>query len=453
MTLREAVFKQPRSKFYDRSGHLNWFSLTRLALPALIWVGTLFVQIFNWGEGGTKALALLLVLLATGALSVRDHGALRVRDHKDSSVSLERWNTPLVVACGVLLAVHLGVLVKHLTHPQLFDGPIMTELAGRALLAGLNPYELPIDRQALAITGDPALSGYKYGPLMALGYLPLGVSLGHRGVLLTNLVLQLGTLWLIYQLALRLGTRTTALLAVLFYLSLPIVMRQVFDKGATDLLAVVPLLAALAFEDRPGIAGFLVGLSISTKPVPGALMVPCALPPAGRRASYFIGLIIGLVPTLVVLTMSPVALYDNMILFNMIWPADGTSWLASAPAAVGTIMKAIVVGAFLVLCVAVWRHPPRLATRCGLMSSLTILLLLTGPAAHHNYQLWWIPLISVLVALEMTRQTTADASRPQRFVSGLAAISPRRQTFPVEKDQHIHVPPHDSTSRLRSDSF
>lgn len=373
-----------------------------LALPAVIWVSILLVQLFNWGAGGVKALALLVVLLATGALTVKARTS--------SSISVESWNGPLVVACGVLLAIHLGFLIKQIAYPRLFNGPIMTLVAGRALLAGLNPYELLIDNRALTITGDPALAGYKYGPLMALGYLPLGMLLDQRGVLLTNLVLQLATAWLIYRLTLRLGTRTNALLAVLFYLSLPIIMRQVFGKGATDLLAVVPMLAALlALEERPGLAGFWVGLSISAKPLPGALLVPCALPPAGRRAPYLIGLIVGLVPTLVFLAISPVALYDNIILFNAVWPADHTSWLASAPAGMATAMKAIFVVTLLMLCVAVWRHPPSLATRCGLMGAITIFVVLSGPAGHHNYQLWWVPLISVLAALAMTPQTTADA--------------------------------------------
>src|SRR5262249_34422987 len=346
--------------------------LSRLALPAVIWASILVVQLFN-RVGTVKALALLVVLLSTGALTLKARTG--------SSVCAESWNRPLIVACGGLLAVHPCFLARHIVHPKLFDGPVMTLVAGRALFEGLNPYELPIDHKALEITGNPALAGYKYGPLMALGYLPLGVLLDQRGVLLTNLVLQLATLSLIYRLTLRLGTRTNALLAVLFYLSLPIVMRQVFGKGATDLLAVLPMLAALlALEERPGLAGFWVGLSISAKPLPGALLVPCALPPAGRRASYVMGLIVGLVPTLVVMAISPVALYDNIILFNAVWPADQSSWLASAPPEMGTAMKTILVAAYLMLCAAVWRYPPGLAMRCGLMGAMTIFLVLSGPA-------------------------------------------------------------------------
>src|SRR5262249_24617290 len=106
-------------------------------------------------------MALLVVLLGTGALTVKARTG--------SSVSAECLTRPLIVACGVLLTVPLGFLAGQLVHPKLFDGPVMALAAGRALFEGLNPYELPIDHKALEITGNPALAGYKYGPLMALG--------------------------------------------------------------------------------------------------------------------------------------------------------------------------------------------------------------------------------------------------------------------------------------------
>src|SRR4029077_17522568 len=138
----------------------------------------------------------------------------------------------------------------------------------------------------------PALQGYKYLPMMAIIYLPLGAWLGPRGVLLTNLALQLAAVYLIYRLGARAGSRNAGLVAVLFYLSLPIVLRQVFGKGATDLAAVVPLLAPLlAWERRPALSGFCVGLSISAKLVPGLLLAPCTLPPAGQRWPYLAGVV------------------------------------------------------------------------------------------------------------------------------------------------------------------
>ena len=311
-----------------------------------------------------------------------------------------------MLACGVLLAVHLGFLAKQIVHLHLLDVSTTTLAAGRALLAGGNPYALPIDGEALRVTGDPAFQGYKYLPMMAVTYFPLGAWLGPRGVLLTNLALQFATIDLIYRLGARGGSRNAGLVAALFYLSLPILLRQIFGKGATDLAAVVPLLAALlTLERRPALSGLFVGLSISAKLLPGALLLPCALPPAGSRRPYLGGVIVGLLPALLFVAMSPAEVYDNIVLFNAVRPPDSTSWLSYAPAVAPSLAKAVFVAGLAAACLFVWRKVPSLPSRCGLLAGLTILAILSGPAAHHNYHLWWLPLVSVLVGLVTVQRT------------------------------------------------
>ncbi|HXP75577.1 MAG TPA: glycosyltransferase 87 family protein [Stellaceae bacterium] len=377
---------------------MNRLSRSRLLLAGAIWVGILIVEVFNWGGGGTKAIALLLLLAGTCALTV----AAQPGASADSGIG----SRPLLVACSLLLAVHLGFLATQIAHPRLLDVATTTLAAGRALLVGGNPYALPLDGEALRVTGDPAFQGYKYLPMMAVTYLPLGAWLGPRGVLVTNLALQLATIGLIYRLGWRDGSRNAGLVAVLFYLSLPIALRQVFGKGATDLAAVVPLLAALlTMERRPALSGFFVGLSISAKLLPGVLLLPCALPPAGRRCPYLIGVMVGLVPALVFVAMSPVDLYDNIVLFNTVRMPDSTSWLADAPAVAPSLARAVFVASLAAACLFVWRKAPSLPSRCGLLAGLTILAILSGPAAHHNYHLWWLPLVSVLVGLMMVQGT------------------------------------------------
>jgi hypothetical protein len=393
---------------------LNRLSPSRLLLAGAIWVGILFVEIFNWGGGVPKALALLLLLAATCAFTALAQSS--------SSISAESWSRALVIACGALIAVQVGFLIKQLAHPHLVDMATTTLAAGQALLEGKDPYTLPIDEEALRITGDPALQGYKYLPMMAVIYLPLGAWLGPRGVLLTNLTLQLATLCLIYRLGARAGSRNAGLVAVLFYLSLPIVLRQVFGKGATDLAAVVPLLAALlTLERSPALSGFCVGLSISAKLVPGVLLAPCALPPAGQRWPYLAGLVIGLIPALVFVVISPAALYDNIILFNAARTPDSTSWLASAPAAALSAARVAFVASLAAVSLFVWRKTPGLVSRCGMLAGISLLAILSGPAAHHNYHLWWLPLVSVLVGLVVTQ----DADTAKSLVRSRASASQR----------------------------
>lgn len=381
---------------------LNRLSPSRLLLVGAVWVGILLVELLDWGKGAPKAVVLLLLLAAVCGLTV----LARSR----SSVEPGPWNRALVIACGVLIAVQIGVLIKQIAHPHVIDIATTTLAAGRTLLSGENPYAVPIDREALATTGDPALQGYKYLPMMAITYLPLGIWLGPRGVLLTNLALQLATLCLIYRLGAQIGDRNAGLVAVLFYLSLPIVLRQVFAKGVTDLAAVVPLLAALlTWERRPVLSGFCAGLSISAKLVPGLLLAPCALPPPGRRWPYLAGLVAGLIPALSFIAISPAALYANIVQFNAARMPDSTSWLAVAPAAAQSGARVVFVASFAAACLFVWRRTPSLASRCGILAGITLLAILSGPGAHHNYHLWWLPLVSVLVGVVVMQE--ADTAR------------------------------------------
>jgi hypothetical protein len=389
---------------------MNRSLLPDLVLPGAIWIGILCVEQFDWGRGDVKAIALLLLLLGTVALTLRARRTCRM-DGKE-------WNEPLLMTCVVLLAGHLAYLIEQLTSPSIFDGATMTLDAARALLSGLNPYVLPLDTVAFKYLGDPTLAGFKYLPLTALAYLPLGVGLEDRGVLLTNMVLHAATVLLIYRLARRLGTRNGALLAVLFYLSLPIVIRQSLGRGAIDLVAVPPMLAALlASTGRPGLAGFWVGLSISAKLLPGLLLLPCVFPGAGGRRSYLIGLAVGLLPVVAFAILSPAAFYYNIIVFNLVRPTDTTSWLSFVPGQAGTAMQVILAAALLSLSAFTWRSAPDLLTRCGLLCAMIILTILGAPTAHHNYQLWWLPLISVLVGLAATREIKQETkSRSPEFV-------------------------------------
>ena len=48
--------------------------------------------------------------------------------------------------------------------------------------------------------------------------------------------------------------------------------------------------------------------------------------------------------------------------------------------------------------VYIWRRAPGLATRAGLGAMLVLGAILAGPAAHHNYHLWWLPFYCVTLA-------------------------------------------------------
>jgi uncharacterized membrane protein len=246
---------------------------------------------------------------------------------------------------------------------------------------------------------------------MGWTYLPLGLLFGDRGLVATNLLLQLATVALVWRLARKIGTETAGRVAACLYLAVPLVVLQVLSKGSTDLVPVVPLLLALiCWERRPGVAGLLVGLSIAAKLAPGALFVPCLLPPTpSSQRRYVLGLAGGLIPILPYAAGAPNAFFDNIVAFNLLRASDESSWLMTMPAGVIWAAHGALVVLLLGAAVVVWRRPPTLFVRGGLCALLILASLLLGPSPHQNYHLWWLPLYSVLVAVTLTRVPMADS--------------------------------------------
>ena len=369
-----------------------------IGVIAAFWLGVGLIQTFNWGGGLPKAAVMLCFLLAI---------FLVIAQARRMSTPLPPWlDRTIVVAFWFFLALDLSYLSLRIVSPHLIDIATTTLAAGHALLHGGNPY-------ALAIDGGPesaGFTGYKYLPMMIAAYLPLGAPLGQRGVLLTNLVLFLACLWLMK----RLGR---SLLAPFLFLMLPLVAEQIFAKGATDLAAVMPLLAAFVLREKSAFAaGVCVGLSIAAKPVPGILFLPCVVPAAGR-GRYALGVVVGLLPILPFLAWSPHDLIANTMIFNLTRVADNTAWLFAAPKLVTTahlVVAALYAGA----CLYLWRNPATLATRCGVGAMLTLATILAGPGAHHNYQLWWLPFYAVSLALALAPAgDEACQDSPSRYTS------------------------------------
>jgi hypothetical protein len=366
--------------------------IIKLAVACLFWLAVALIQKFNWGLGVEKALVLAVLLLATpGVVALAE----RRRPARDSTAPRS-----LVVAIALLLVAQTAYAVKELRHPSLIDAATTTLAAGEVLRGGASPYATALDPAAIALAGDQRFGGYKYLPVTIAAYLPLGAPFGQRGIVLTNLLLQGATAWLIFRLALRMAGASAAWLALLFYLSLPLVPFQLFAKGATDLAAVLPLLAALLLlERRPGLAGLCLGLSFAAKPLPAALLLPCCLPgERPGRLAYATGIAAGLLPVLPFLIWSPVALLDNVVLFNLLRPADSTSWLSAVPPLAATLAHAALALLYVGVAAYAWLRPPTLLRRTGAAVVLMLAAILAAPAAHHNYQLWWLPLAVPLLA-------------------------------------------------------
>ncbi len=367
------------------------------ALPAVLFlVAVVLCQKFN-RMGGPEGAVLLALLLPLLVLS-RDAGPVM-------APADPRLTRALPLALGVLLAAQLVYAGARLWHPHVADIATWAFNSGKAIVHGENPYLAPLDPAGRALLG-PDFQGSKYLPLMGLPYLPLGLPFGDRGLVATNLILQLGVVALVWRLGRAMGTDTTGRIAACLYMAAPMAILQVLSKVSTDPVAVVPLLLALLwYKSRPGLAGTCVGLSIAAKLTPGALFVPCLLPvgwPARRR--YAVGLACGMLPILPYAAWSPVEFFRNIVLFNFIRPSDDSSWLMGMPAAVATAARVAVIAVLLAVAVHVWRRPPALFARCCLCTLLMLAALLLGPSPHQNYHLWWLPFYSAIVAVVVMRK-------------------------------------------------
>ncbi len=370
----------------------------KLGAVALFWIAVGLIQTFNWGSGIPKAIVMLAVLVAT---------PLVLAAARRSAVPPLGFTRTIDIACWIALALNLVYFGARIIHPHIIDIGTTTLAAGQAVLHGQNPYALPID------TGPESsgFTGYKYLPLMIVDYLPLGAPFGQRGVLITNLLMLLASLGLMKRIA---GTT----LAPLALLMLPLVAEQIFAKGATDLAAVLPLLAALALTQRSSFwCGICVGLSIATKLLPGVAMLP-ALIPATRRDLFAAGVAVGLLPIVPFFMAGPQEFWGNIVLFNLTRLPDSTSWLHAVPASVATVAHLVFAVSILAAAVYVWRRSPPAITRAALAATLGIATILTGPGAHHNYQLWWMPFYALALALALAPKGRVGYTSAENIASG-----------------------------------
>jgi uncharacterized membrane protein len=221
----------------------------------------------------------------------------------------------------------------------------------------------------------------------------------------------LACLWLMKRIA---GTA----LAPLMLAMLPLVAEQIFAKGATDLAAVLPLLAALALVERNSFwCGVGVGLSIAIKLLPGVALLP-ALIPAERRMSFIAGVVVGALPILPFVLLRPPAFWDNIVRFNLTRLPDSTSWLHAMPASVATATHLLFAAALLAAVVQVWRRPPPVIARATLAAMLGLAAILAGPGAHHNYQLWWLPFYALALALALAPTARVGYISAEDFAAG-----------------------------------
>ena len=176
---------------------------------------------------------------------------------------------------------------------------------------------------------------------------------------------------------------------------------RLYQMADTDLAPTVLLLAALTlYQARPGLAGLMVGLSVSAKFIPGLLMAVCCFPEF-RRSHYVAGFAVGMVPVIAFCLLAPSEFIDNTMWVLASTP-DDSSWLHGAPFYLMAAMRVAFVLLIVAVSFVIISRRPDLFDRCTLYVICVIAALLTS-RAHNNYMLWWIPFFCILLSSPLSR--------------------------------------------------
>ncbi|MCX6543390.1 MAG: hypothetical protein NTV05_03130 [Acidobacteria bacterium] len=370
-------------------------------------VGTWFlisvIEDASWGAGDRRALVTVALLVLTMTFAAI---AGRTRRRTGSTRPAIGLVAAILVgaACLPALRTQVELGVTRFKAPHLNDIPLTTMAAARVMASGRNPYSTPVDPRAESAEQGRNYDGFKYLPMMAVAFAPAALLDSARGVIVINACLHIATAVLIFAAARILAGSLAASFGLILYLWLSLVPRQMFTPGVTDYAAVVPLLVAFLVTDRRAwLAGLLVGLSLSAKLVPAAAVAAIIAPAAppwrpgpGRR--YWSGFICGCLPSLAYLLWAPGDLISNVLLFNLSRPADSTSWLFEHPNWWRTAATVGLAALFSSVALVRWGAKPDLRGRALLIVVVTMGTTLLGPVDHGNYQLWWIPWLSILFA-------------------------------------------------------
>jgi hypothetical protein len=194
-------------------------------------------------------------------------------------------------------------------------------------------------------------------------------------------------------------------MAAAAYLSLPLVFGMVYAISVTDLVPVTLLLGSLYLNDRrPFTGGLLLGLSVSSKLLPGLAAAPACIPNR-ERGAFCLGFVTGLSPALLALLSAPQAFIENIIRFNMVRPVWSTSWLYNQPLWVSEVSKVVFGLTWVGLAVFALRYATSRTARYSMAVLLLVAVLLAGPIMEQNYNLWWIPFLCIALAVSTVSES------------------------------------------------
>jgi hypothetical protein len=423
----------------------------------------LIASYFSWGAGVYRFLT-LAALLAFVAFATSRRVELR------SVFSSGRARLVLVASAVVLFVVEAKVFIEDTKHGVgcMTDMGRPSICAGEFLLAGLNPWsecaprprarphkkkpaadtfawcletDTCIDRKVGGTYGawthhNPGLDfmdGYKYGPLMALLYLPSTHRLREPGLYVVNFgfwVAQLLLIWLLARAAYPrvLSAPWRSVIGLLLPAAIPlpallptvkfdalghhyridppepmVFVRELTSGCSNDIIPIALILLAvlLAARRHSLAAGVLIGLSVATKQLPAPLIGLLLLRLDGVRWKR---LVAGAVVTaaavyLPFFSWAPREMFANLVVFGFLRPTNASSIRRYLPASLDPLVSLAQLGAVLFF-VVLWFRSQRhdLSGLLRIAALLIIAFVALNKVVHGNYLLWIQPFAALALA-------------------------------------------------------
>jgi hypothetical protein len=351
---------------------------------------------YDWNRPFTKLIC--FSALFTGVLYL-------TRSRKELLLPRYVYVIELLVCGGLLLSVLWSLKMRH--YPHLWDPPIVdigatTQQAAQMLFAHFqNPYQSPTLNIMLP---QPGYGGFKYGPIMILGYLPSAFFPESGYKMMSALYLLLSLVCLCYLTWQRGFILARNLATVVFVVTLTLLPERVghelFVVGANDILPIFLLLLSIVFLKRNNdfCAGLLAGLSFSAKFSPAIFFI-ALLVRKEFRGKFFLGVGLGVLPNLFFLAWDYRSFLRNVFLFNAVKIYDSTSLYSITPKPLHFVFSLIQVGACLGFFARnVFRRPEVMELITSFILLLTIIEA-TYRQVHANHLIWFIPFLALILGV------------------------------------------------------
>ncbi len=331
---------------------------------------------------------------------------LRVFLNRDGGPDREKVSLGVEVALvsallGLVVVNGLDEYAAQLLEPPRIDIGRTTQRAAELFFSELeNPYA---DNTIARLNDNPEQWGFKYGPLMFLGY-GFSAVFPQSGLKLSSAVFLLITLVMIGLLVWNEQKRRLENIgAVVFAVTLVVLPRRVWHElarqGVVDVLPTMLIVVSLVFVKRahPLLAGMAAGLSFSTKFSPALFfIVACFRKQTPRR--FYWGIALGLVPMVIFAGWDFDAFWNNVFLFHMTKQHDSTSLYSVVPEAFHFLFPLLQLVAMLAVVRINFARPPHFMQQAVSTIVLLICIETLYREMHANHLLWFVPLLAVVLA-------------------------------------------------------